>query len=350
MRQYWTCILVVGAAAQAASSGVPTPIDALGQCYGRQAALVPFSGVVLARGTAGEFVRTAGFVDTSQTTAITQDTRFRIASVQKVVTKTAIGLLVDQGRLKFDDPVGKYVTGLPPELASVTIEQLVDHRSGAVAFTRLTPETETMLRGAKSTSDLVALVASQPMSFRPGERQEYSNGGYFLLGAVIERVSGMSYGAYLKEAIFDPLGMTATSLEADSHTAAPLSKMAMEIGPVERRATSAGDGVSTAADLAKLGAALTGDTFLSKATRERLFPRRGESWRIGQGGGTMGTNTDLAAFPENGWVVVVLSNYDPPAGTLMAEALRGVVLGNGCKPLTETDRPSPFRMIRRPAS
>ena len=356
IRPFWMPILALAAAPQSLASAAepePTVIEALGRCYEEQAALASFSGVVLARGTHGEFLRAAGFMDAAQKSPILPDTRFRLASVQKVLTKTAIGLLADQGRLGLDDPVGKYVAGLPEELASATIHQLLDHRSGAPAFTRLSPEIQTGLLNAKTTSDLVALVASRPISFRPGERQEYSNGGYFLLGAVIERVSGTTYGVYLQEAIFRPLGMTATTLEADSRTAAPLSRMALDmqpasgsaiIGSYARRATPAGDGVSTAADLAKLGEALTGDGLLSRTTRERLFPLRGDVWRIGQGGGTMGTNNDLAAFPDNGWVIVVLSNYDPPAGELMAEALRGVALGKGCHPLSEKDRPSRLRM------
>jgi D-alanyl-D-alanine carboxypeptidase len=328
-----------------AESGI---IDQLGHCYAEQAAAQPFSGVAFAVGRDGDIARTAGFIDEGGKAPITLGTRFRLASVQKVLTKTAIGLLVEQKRINLDDPVGKYLPGLPQDLGAATIGQLLAHRGGASSFTRINPEIGRMIDQAKTARELVAIVASQPMSFRPGERQEYSNGGYFLLGAVIEQVSGMSYGDYLAQAIFKPLGMNATSLDADSRTAAPQSKMAF-MAARERRGTPAGDGVSTAADLARLGQALVGDKLLSKATREALFPRNTDIWRIGQSGGTMGTNTDLAAFPDNGWVVVVLSNYDPPGGELMAEALRGVILGKGCKTLTEKDRPSRLRM-RHPNS
>ncbi|HKX92989.1 MAG TPA: serine hydrolase domain-containing protein [Sphingomicrobium sp.] len=360
MRKPVRLFLIASAAATAApflgAANEPSKNDELARCYERQAALVPFSGVVLAKDASTNFVTASGYMDEAQSRPISADTRFRLASVQKVLTKTAIGLLVEQGKLGLDDPVGKYVPDLPDELASATIQQLLDHRSGAAAFTRLSPEVQAALLDARTTSDLVDLVASQPTSFRPGERQEYSNGGFFLLGAVIERISGKSYGDYLAAAIFRPLGMTATGLTGDTRTASPLSKMAAEMrsaaaipmGSGERRASPAGDGVSTASDLARLGAALAGDKFLSRTTRERLFRPRDGVWRIGQGGGTLGSNTDLAAFPDNGWVIVVLSNFDPPAGELMAEALRGVVLGKGCTPLSEKDRPSPLR--RRPPS
>lgn len=330
-------------AAPLGAENKPDIINQLGQCYDEQAAAQPFSGVAFATGRGGDIVRTAGFIDQGRKAPITADTRFRLASVQKVLTKTAIGLLVERKRISLDEPVGKYLPSLPQDLATATIAQLLAHRGGAPSFTRIDPEIGQLIDQAKTARDLVPIVASQPMSFRPGERQEYSNGGYFLLGAIIEQVSGMGYGEYLSQAIFEPLGMTATSLDADSRTATPQSKMAF-MAPRERRGTAAGDGVSTAGDLAKFGQALTGDKLLSKATREALFPRQADVWRIGQGGGTMGTNTDLAVFPDKGWVIVVLSNYDPPAGELMAEALRGVALGKGCKTLTEKDRPSRLRM------
>jgi hypothetical protein len=99
----------------------------------------------------------------------------------------------------------------------------------------------------------------------------------------------------------------------------------------------------------KLARALSGDRLISKQVKERLFPRRNGEWRVGQSGGNMGVNTDFAVFPDNGWSLVVLSNYDPPAGELMGEALRGVILGKGCTPLSAKDRPSPFRMRTAPA-
>ena len=114
----------------------------------------------------------------------------------------------------------------------------------------------------------------------------------------------------------------------------------------EPRGSPAGDGVTTADDMVRLGRALLGDTLLRPATKARLFPARpGEPWRIGQSGGSIGINTDLAIFPQSGLISVVLSNFDPPAGDLMGFVLRKAALGEGCTPLREEDRPSP--MMRR---
>ena len=354
----WRCAAPAAAfiAMSAQAQAPAVSVENLAQCYEQQAELLPFSGVVLARNGSTEFLRTAGLSDPARKIPIAAETRFRLASVQKVLTKTAIGLLVEQGRVDFDAPVGRYVPGLPPELGAATIEQLLQHRSGAPRMLRISPEIGAKIDTARTARELVPLVASQPMTFAPGEKQEYSNGGYFLLGAVIEHVTGKSYADYLDEALFKPLGMTATSLQADQRTALPQSNMARSmpgaaamIPASDSRGSPAGSGVSTAADLLKLGQALAGNALLSRKTRERLFPPSGEAWRIGQSGGSLGTNTDLTVFPDNGWVLAVLSNYDPPAGEIMAETLRGVMLSKQCKPLSASDRPSPIRM-RPPTS
>ena len=322
------------------------------QCFDKQAAIAEFSGVVLARRGDEEFVRAAGTADPQGKVPIGRDTSFRLASVQKVLTRVAIGLLADRGLLRLDDPVGKYVDGLPLVMASATIDQLVQHRSGVAPLTRLTPETGARILNATTTSELVETVASQSMSFRPGERQEYSNGGYFLLGAVIEKASGLSYGSFLEQAIFKPLDMRSSRLVADSRTAVPISRIAeggnAPVAPTDRPGTAAGNGVSNADDLATLGSALIDGRLLSEPTRQLMFPRQPGEWRIGQDGGSFGVNTSLAAFPDSGWVLVVLSNFDPPAGELMSEALRGVIAGKGCVPLSEKDRPSRLRRMPPP--
>jgi CubicO group peptidase (beta-lactamase class C family) len=347
-----TVALLNSAAASAAQAQSATA-EALAACYDKQAALAPFSGVVLAERGDESFVRTAGKFS-SDAGAMPRDARFRLASVQKVLTKVAIGQLVDAGRIKLDAPVTTYLPDLPPEFAAITIDHLLQHRSGVAGFTLMTPQIASALAGASTARDLVPAVISQPLGFKPGERQQYSNGGYFLLGAVIEQVTGKEYGTYLEEALFRPLGMTSTSLAADPRTANGFTRMAPGGAPLTearplpaamslQRGTPAGNGVSTADDLIKLGRALSGDQLISKAVKERLFPRRNGEWRVGQSGGNIGVNSDFAVFPDRGWSLVVLSNYDPPAGELMGEALRGVLLGKGCTPLSPKDRPSPFR-------
>lgn len=351
-------ILAATAAAFPAPAVAGLDRDALSACYEAQSRLVPFSGVVLAERGGESFFRASGVMDAEEQVPMSRDARFRLASVQKVLTRVAIGRLAATGKVDLEAPVGTYVRDLPAAIAAVTVDQLLQHRSGVASLTRLTPDTGAVLRKAKNARDLLPAIVSQPLEFRPGERQQYSNGGYYLLGAVIEAVSGQDYGAYLEEAVYRPLGMTATNLLPDSRTAVrrtrtvpgqpPLDSPRPILSQSEQRGNPAGGGVTTADDLLKLGAALIGDVFLPPQVKQRLFPRNGDVWRIGQSGGTIGTNTDFAVYPADGLTVVVLSNFDPPTGELMGEVMREAARGKPCKPLSPADRPSPFLRLAAP--
>ncbi|MDQ4088593.1 MAG: beta-lactamase family protein [Pseudomonadota bacterium] len=346
-------IFTAAAWAGGAPAATATPAN-LAACFEAQAARLPFSGVVMAVHGDEEFFRTSGALGPDGGTP-QRDTPYLLSSVTKVLTAVAIGQLVDQGRIALDATVGTYLPDLPAHLAQVTIEQLLQHRGGVAPMTELTPEYVQALRTATTARQLVPLVASRPPAFSPGERQGYSNGGYMLLGAVIEAVTGRSYAEHLEQSLFVPLGMTASRIEMDARTAPPMSRLLGPGGPapspqslagrVPPRGTPAGNSVSSAADLARLGRALLGDELLRPETKARIFPRNGEVWRIGQAGGSPGSNADLAVLPDHGWVVVTLSNYDPPAGQVMGEVLRGVALGRGCHTLSEQDRPSPLRIL-----
>jgi D-alanyl-D-alanine carboxypeptidase len=326
-------------------------------CFAAQASLTPFAGIVGAERGGDRFVQAAGTVD--GTAAPTHDRRYRLASVGKVFTAVAIGRLVDQGRIRLDAPIGTYLPGLPPAIAAVTVEQLLHHRSGVAPLHFMTPAFIEARRNAHTARDLLPLVINEPLAFAPGSQTEYSNGGYFVLGAIIEEVSGRNYSDYLQSEIFNPLGMTASGIAADAGTAMPMSRMqgpgapplaapAPMRGFPEFEGNPAGDSVSTIDDLLRLGRALVGDRLISGPTKALIFPRRQGAWRIGQAGGRPGGNTYFMAFPETGTILVVLTNFDPPAGELMGEALGGLLGGGACHPLSATDRPSPMIIRHAP--
>jgi CubicO group peptidase (beta-lactamase class C family) len=351
VRSAFVGLAVVGL--QALAPGVraePASEAALGACFEAQARAAPFSGVVLATQGDSRFYRTAGNV--SGATPPTADTPYRLASVGKLFTQVAIGQLIDQRKVDLQAPVGTYVAGLPPEIAAVTIDQLLHHRSGVARNVMFDPASLDVMLQARSARDLLPLVVSQPPAFPPGSKTEYSNGGYFLLGVVIEQVSGLSYEAYLREKIFGPLGMTRSAVAAGPGTAARLSRMsetpAPFIGLPDVPGTPAGGSVSTAADMARLARALMGDEMLSQAARQALYPPKSDVWRIGQGGGAPGENTWFMVYPVAGAAVVVLTNQDPPGGELLGETM-GTLLATGvCRPLSAADRPSPMRIMRGP--
>jgi len=132
---------------------------------------------------------------------ITPDTVFRLASITKQFTACAIQLLARQGRLRVDDPVTEYLGDVPEAWRRISIRNLLNHTSGVKNYP-----------GDRSRMDLsptetYAPVRDMPLDFEPGSRFSYSNTGYFVLGAIIEKLGGLSYGAFVTENIFKPLNM-----------------------------------------------------------------------------------------------------------------------------------------------
>ena len=146
------------------------------------------------------------------------DTKFNLGSVGKTFTGVAIAQLAQEGKLAFDDPVGKYVSVLPADIADkVTIEQLLTHTSGFGDF--MTPEYHANKDNVLTIPEFMRYVVNQPLRFEPGTAHQYSNGGYILLGAVIESVSGKSYYDYIREHVLEPAGMEHTDFyEKDADT------------------------------------------------------------------------------------------------------------------------------------
>lgn len=336
------------------ASAPAIPVD-LAACYAAQNARAPFAGIIVAEHGEARFLQTAGQVGEGPPT---RTTRYRLASVGKVFTQVALGRLIDQGRIRLDAPIGTYLPDLPPALAAVTVEQLVRHRGGVAPALFMTPQSVAVLQSARSARDLLPLVVNEPLAFPPGSQMQYSNGGYYLLGAIIEAVTRRTYADYLQSEIFVPLGMTATGMTPGPGTATPLSRMVPPGAPAPAEpmpmrgfpdlpGSPAGDAVSTADDLLRLGRALVGGRFVTRPTLERLFPRGQGAWRIGQGGGRPGANTWFMVLPDRNAILVVLTNYDPPAGELMGQVLTAQVSGEPCHPMSAANRPGPM-IIRHP--
>jgi len=171
-----------------------------------------FSGaVVVAKNGQIVYQRAAGTADRESGARMTIDTRMQIASMTKLFTNIAIRQLEQAGKLSLNDTVGKFLPKYPNSVVrgKVTIEQLLRHRSGVGSFWN----ERYMARRAdvRSVNDYLELFQSDSLLFEPGTSQAYSNGGYVLLGAIIERVSGKSYHDYLRANVFVPAGMTSTS-------------------------------------------------------------------------------------------------------------------------------------------
>lgn len=334
--------LLLGFLVSSTVTAAPLP-SGFGECVLEQSKLAAFNGVIAAGSGDGRFAQSMGFADAAGRTPISPQTPFRLASVGKLFTQVAIATLVESGTLRLDDSVRRHLPELPESFAPITLTHLLTHRSGVASMTRPDMADAARMAAASNARDLVPVVAGKPLGFEPGSREEYANGGYLLLGAVIESASGKSYRDYVAASIFAPLGMIASSFNPGPKAAVPMTRMTGPGQPpaatpqpriefAALKASSAGDALSSAADLEALALALLSDKFLNAEVKAAVFPRRAGPWRLGQAGGSVGSNTGFWVFPELKSWLIVLSNFDPPAGELMGQTLADLILGQTCKP------------------
>lgn len=291
-----------------------------------------FSGVVLvAKGETPVLRRAYGLSSMEYNVPNQIDTRFNLGSINKFFTRIAIEQLAGKKALALDDRIGKYLPDYPNKdaAAKVTIAQLLEMTSGIGDFfgERYDATPKNRIR---TLADYLVLFGDEPLHFEPGTKREYSNGGYIVLGLIIEKVSGQSYFGYVHENICEPAGMTQTGhLDADvpvenvasgytrawddsEHPGEP-RRNNMYTRPA--RGSSAGGGYSTVDDLLKLISALEAGTL--SAPEAARFAARG----MGIAGGAPGINASVETLPKNDYTVIVLSNYDPPASEKVARKI-----------------------------
>ena len=158
------------------------------------------------------FAKGYGLANAEHEVPNTLETKFRLGSITKQFTATAVLILQDQGKLKVQDPVGKYLSESPKAWEKVTIHHLLTHTSGIPSYTD-DPSYEKSMTQPETVSSMIARFKDKTLEFEPGSKFHYDNSGYFLLGAIVEKVSGKSYETFLKEAIFEPIGMTNTGYD-----------------------------------------------------------------------------------------------------------------------------------------
>jgi D-alanyl-D-alanine carboxypeptidase len=295
-----------------------------------------FSGVVLVgRGGKVLLEKIAGLANREAKTAVTADTRFRIGSMNKMFTSVATLQLVEAGKLSLDDPLGKHLTDYPnKDIASkVTIRHLLTHSGGTGDI--FGPDFTKNRLTLREHGDYLKLYGARAPAYEPGAQFRYSNYGFVLLGAVIERVTGMPYYDAVRKSVFERAGMTATDSMPESEQIANRSlgymrrdgQWVSNVDTLPWRGTAAGGGYSTARDLLRFAQALETGTLISKKTLAEAttmkegygygFSGRGEGtlrW-YGHGGGAPGMNGELRIYPDLGYVLVGLANVDPPAAS-----------------------------------
>jgi CubicO group peptidase (beta-lactamase class C family) len=289
-----------------------------------------FSGVVLlARDGVPLFYKAYGYASREFQVPNRTDTKFNLGSINKLFTQIAILQLNEKGKISLDDLLSKHLPDYPnkPAAAKITIRHLLEMSSGIGDFFGEKFDSTPKNR-FRNLSDFLFTFADEPLLFEPGTQNRYSNGGYIILGLIIEKVSGQSYYDYVRNNIFKVAGMENTdSYEADSvvkNLAVGYTKEVCTSGSCDRRTniysrpargSSAGGGYSTAEDLRKLTAALKAGKILTPENAARILSR-------GYAGGAEGINA-LFEPDYRGYTIIVLVNEDPPLAERVGRKIRG---------------------------
>ena len=277
-----------------------------------------------------------GMADVAGKVAMRADATLRLGSITKQFTAVAIEMLADEGKLALSDPITRFLPDYPTQGKVITVEHLLTHTSGIVSYTGKPDFRSQSLRDV-SVPQMIDYFKNDPIEFTPGTKHAYNNSGYFLLGAIIEKLSGQSYAKFVEQRIFVPLGMTHTAYEGHERASvlrvAGHEKTATGFGPSKPLSMSqpyaAGSLVSTVDDLAKWDAAISAGKLLTPASWKQAFTAYtladgkstdyGYGWAIGKlrgspaifhGGGINGFSTYAMRLPREKVYVALLTNSD----------------------------------------
>jgi CubicO group peptidase (beta-lactamase class C family) len=321
-----------------------------------------FSGaVLLAKNSEVLFEQAYGFANHAFGARNNVDTKFNLASDGKMFTAVAIMQLAEQGKLRLDETVLKQLPDYPnKEVASkITVRELLTHKSGLgdIFGKEYFDANPTRFWTLES---YLPLFASKPLLFEPGTKSSYSNAGYVVLGLVIERVSGESYYKYIQDNVFNLAGMSDTGCYSVSDDVPNLalgytrlvagevpggrtqaSEAPRRVTVSLSRGSSAGGCYSTVGDMLRFAQAAESHKLVNQEYTNQLMTGEASDWMgpmtrlehgsgvrvVGHAGGAPGISTWLDMYPDLGYTVVVLSNYDDGAG-LVNDRLRWELTGH----------------------
>jgi D-alanyl-D-alanine carboxypeptidase len=347
MKTLFAAWLVVFAVFTAAADEVDRYVEARlkrDNLPGASIAVVRNGKVVKARGY--------GLADVENNVPATEHTVYQWASITKQFTAGAIMLLARDGKIDLAAPVSRYYTNAPVAWSNITVRHLIYHTSGIKSYTSLRDFFKT-IRKDYAPEELIDLVRNLPLEFDPGEKWSYNNTAYYLLGLIVERVSGKSYNEFLAECIFKPAGMETARLndqfEIIPHRATGYTGTSNRIIRAEfvspSQPYSAGALVGTVLDLAKWDSALYTDQIFAAAARDEMWkpvvlnqgnehpyafgwfvePLRGHKC-VAHSGGIHGFSTHIARFVDDKLTVIVLMNSMRADAQSVAKGIAGYYL------------------------
>jgi CubicO group peptidase (beta-lactamase class C family) len=323
-----------------------------------------FSGtILLAKDGVPFFKKAYGLASRGYNVPNRLDTKFNLGSMNKMFTSVAIAQLAEQGKLAYTDTIAKLLPDYPNKevAAKVTVHHLLTHTSGIGNYFNA-KFMETSKDRFRAIGDYFPLFVNDPLQFEPGAKWQYSNAGFMVLGAIVEKVSGQNYFDYVREHIYKPAGMTNTDayeMDSDTPNMATGYTLMTPTGPSSdgRRRTNlflhsfkggpAGGGFSTVEDLFRFATALTTNKLLSQKYTDLITTgkvktsgdedtqyaygfqeeKNNGQRSFGHGGGFPGINSELRIFPDLGYTVAVMANYDPPTASRVADRVTKLLAG-----------------------
>lgn len=341
----------------AADAKIATRIDAfLAPLFDADA---PGATVIVTRDGAPIFRKAYGMADVEAGRAMRPDDVMRLASVTKQFTAAAIMLLAEDGKLRLDDDFTVHLPDYPKPAQTITIDQLLTHTSGIPGYTEL-PGFGMAMGMDVTPAQMIGRFDRLPLQFAPGTRMRYNNSAYFLLGAIIERVSGKPYAEFMAERVFEPLGMRDTAYEGHERhgrtrvqgyrqierDGRPAFAPALRVSMTQPYA--AGALVSTVDDLARWDAAIAAGRLLKPESWRLLHTPiavpTGNAARVARGwfvselqgreivhhnGGIHGFNTDALRVPAERLYAAVLMNAESgrPSATALNRHIAAIAMG-----------------------
>lgn len=310
-----------------------------------------FSGVVLiARGDRRIFGRAYGMANYELNVPNTLETRFRIGSVSKTFTAAAVAKLHQQGRIDLDRTICAYLKDCPSQWGPITVRQLLSHTSGLVNFTSLPEAKGSFLTLPHTHEEIIGLFRNRPLESAPGEKYSYNNSAYYLLGVIVENVSGLPLDKYLQDTFFTPLKMVGTGDDAGQGLVAGRASGYRQAGDggiantyyIDMTNSFAIGGLhSTAEDLLLWGQAFDSTLLFDRPVLDEIFtPARnsdyGLGWALGpvgdcshayHDGGITDFSASLQRITSRGITIVAISNRGNDGGIKVAYDIAGRICG-----------------------